>query len=1023
MALCGMSFSCSDDYDLDDTKPSFLGESIYNELQNRGNFTTMIRLIDDLDLTEVMRLTGSNTLFVAPDSAFNTFFRTTNWTKGASGTERVTCYEDLSNAQKRLLLKGAMLSNANVLEMLTTLSNSSEPIKNVCLRQESSLSLTDSIPFMKWNELPVNLNEGTLDDDGNVTNADIHYWDAYRDQSKGGIYLALDNTKTLMTHFLEAQLNEKNITHADVSFILNLDKKPGATPWTDEDTKNRSFIYDAEIIEQDVTCQNGYFNVLDKVLVTPSNMAEMIRTSPKTTLFSSILERFSAPYYDASLTREYKSLYDISQDSVYTKIYFASRGSNGAISTDPSGETLNTLYSSNLLDYDPGWNSYKVNNLTMEQDMAAMFVPNDDAVKKYFLSGAGESLITQYIGDTPNDEEHLQENLYKLPLNIVKPMVTNLMKESFIETVPSKYLTIMNDSKDQMFPTTSPESSSLTAYKANVDTVMLANNGVVYVLKSFPSPATYVSVMAPVLYNKGTQVINAVIHADDSYVNTNYANAPLRKYYSTYLLAMQSNFTLFAPTDEGLLNKGYYDPLNTLDNASGTRHNYWTFEKVNSTISGKVLPILAKRYSTMVKADVFSTSGSPNNQSAAGDNLESSTLGPRKKLMLIDMIDQHIIVHEDDEPNGIDGTKNFYVSRGNAPVYVQSMGSGTNNAGMVVKGGFQLYRANGQEGDDFNNFDCTVTQGFDQSKEGNGHTYFLDRPMQPSLYTVYEMLNENPDYSEFAELCGYFSPDNSEAMELLSEVFRYDADGKNLYTKDKDWLPIRNKYCIYAPNSKTDGARYTRTGSKLVRFFNNYRYSIFVPSNDAMEKAYNEAKLPRFTDILSEVFVLDADGSIVTDDNGKNRVNEYDKDKVQAEIACLINYLRYHFCDESFFVEKAGYSDSGEDAQSACIPSETYQTFNVKHEGGKLYLTDVTGSQITTSDYVNQLARDYELTKGSDNTSLKSNPYNISSSSYVSIHGLDGYMTFDSSLKGDFSKAWETTSKARAFVKKYSPKF
>ena len=32
----GLMFSCSDDYDLDDKKPSFLGGSIYDELEARG---------------------------------------------------------------------------------------------------------------------------------------------------------------------------------------------------------------------------------------------------------------------------------------------------------------------------------------------------------------------------------------------------------------------------------------------------------------------------------------------------------------------------------------------------------------------------------------------------------------------------------------------------------------------------------------------------------------------------------------------------------------------------------------------------------------------------------------------------------------------------------------------------------------------------------------------------------------------------------------------------------------------------
>ena len=60
LSTCGVTYSCSDDYDLDETKPSFLGQSIYDELNARGNFKTVIRLIDDLDYKEVLSKTYTN---------------------------------------------------------------------------------------------------------------------------------------------------------------------------------------------------------------------------------------------------------------------------------------------------------------------------------------------------------------------------------------------------------------------------------------------------------------------------------------------------------------------------------------------------------------------------------------------------------------------------------------------------------------------------------------------------------------------------------------------------------------------------------------------------------------------------------------------------------------------------------------------------------------------------------------------------------------------------------------------------
>ena len=65
----GGLMSCSD-YDLDETTPDGWGSSIYSWLDEQGNYTNTVRLIDDLGYREVLSKTGSKTLFVADDEAF-----------------------------------------------------------------------------------------------------------------------------------------------------------------------------------------------------------------------------------------------------------------------------------------------------------------------------------------------------------------------------------------------------------------------------------------------------------------------------------------------------------------------------------------------------------------------------------------------------------------------------------------------------------------------------------------------------------------------------------------------------------------------------------------------------------------------------------------------------------------------------------------------------------------------------------------------------------------------------------------
>ena len=85
--------------DLMDEDPAWLGSSIYDYLKSNGNYTNVVRMIDDLGYTEVLARTGSKTLFVADDDAYARFYNNRKWGVGS--------YEDLSVAQKKQLLYGS----------------------------------------------------------------------------------------------------------------------------------------------------------------------------------------------------------------------------------------------------------------------------------------------------------------------------------------------------------------------------------------------------------------------------------------------------------------------------------------------------------------------------------------------------------------------------------------------------------------------------------------------------------------------------------------------------------------------------------------------------------------------------------------------------------------------------------------------------------------------------------------------------------------------------------------------------
>ena len=126
-------------------QPEWLGNSIYARLEEYGNYQTTLRLINDLGQKDVLNETGSKTLFVADDAAYEEFFRNNPW--------GVRSYEQLTTAHKKLLLNSAMVNNAYLIELLSNVSGN-PPAEGQCMRRESAASVFDSISSIKAEEMP-----------------------------------------------------------------------------------------------------------------------------------------------------------------------------------------------------------------------------------------------------------------------------------------------------------------------------------------------------------------------------------------------------------------------------------------------------------------------------------------------------------------------------------------------------------------------------------------------------------------------------------------------------------------------------------------------------------------------------------------------------------------------------------------------------------------------------------------------------------------------------------------------------
>ena len=675
---------------------------------------------------------------------------------------------------------------------------------------------------------------------------------------------------------------------------------------------------------------------------------------------------------------------------MFEKHYYSARSTGGnRLDKDPYGAKISDYM---VLDYDPGWNQYYPEGQQLYTDMGAMFVPSDEVLEKYILpGGAGEFLMEAYA-KKENTKENLLYNVDQIPLRIIQKFVQNLMKSSFINTVPSKYITIMNDAKDPMFGNIE---GGVDGFRATIDTTLLANNGAVYVMNQVFAPAAYAAVSAPALVGKDMKIFNWAISADDSYI-TNPNSAPLNAFFSYYLLAMSSRFSFFIPTDDALGT--YYDEVTCQWTQPRVLSFYYSTRRADAAA-----PVKARAY----KWDPVTNE--------IGGSIPGSVSASQINNRLKDLLDSHIIVHSDAESKtGFGSLNQYYVTKGGSAVKISNREDGSLSSdfdqtqpGFYVQGGFQIDK------DSL----LTVTRTYDRREEttgyGNGMTYIIDRPIQTTMKSVYSVLEGEGETSPFYQFFNLCQID----ADLLTRAGVADSVKKQ---EDKD--TEIEKYTVFtsSQNGLTDN----------VRFFNSFRYTVYVPTNEAVLEAIGQG-LPTWDQISEVITNGEAEVQSATDAGMSEEeilalTRKY-KFKAQAMITCLVNFLKYHFQDNSVFADHNAVEATK--YETACINDETnrYRSVKISSTGNgtlsvrSVYSTDANGNDVegpvrnVTSDPTlkNIMTRDYTF-----NTKAK-NATTIETSSYAVVHQIDGVLNFKQLNNGRYDTDWATTTAARKFIAKY----
>jgi len=855
MVGMGANVSCTDD--VLTGQPSWLGNSIYERLQDDGNYTYVLKLIDDLDMREVLGHTGSKTLFAADDQAYEEWFKSNDW--------GVKNYSQLTAAQKKMLFNNSMINNAYLIELMSNVSGT-PPVEGKAMRRETATSIFDSVYVMRPEEMPRTL-----------------AWKNFKARGKS-IPIFKDATSAPMIHFLPAYMTYNKITSEDLSILTN----GQAT------SANEAWVNGKKVVERDITCKNGYIQKVSGVIESSPNMADILRQHPEMAKWSELVDRFSAPYYNAEGTREYNRIFN-NEDSVFTLRYFSKRSAGEEdLSRLPDGTTMAPAQ----LTFDPGWNHYMYAN-TMDYDLhydaGAMIVPTNEALENWW-NNEGRDLQDEY------------KEWDSIPDATLVKLINVNMLQVFSESVPSKFQYVLNDAKE-----------SLGITKDDVIACYMGCNGVIYLVNKVFAPAEYSSVAYPALAH--TSTMNVIYWAIE---NRNFL---------PYLLSMDSKYALLLPNNEAM--KYYLDPASYGSTSSVTSEDGESYA-VDAPQQIEFRYDRTKSAAERVQASRYNTTVDENGNITQGVRAQETVSRTVINRMLDDLMDQLIIVIADKSKTLEDYVSegySYFKTKGGTLIRVTDNGDGH----LAFEGGWQMEKKHKK---------LVSAAEFNKT---NGRSYMLDSQMPlGATKSLYMILKEHPEYKAFLEIL------ENDRCDLLS-------------------VKLSNKY---NPGS-------SKLGNKNLRLFDNYNYTVFIPTNESIAQLQAENKLPRPRDL--EDF-NEADESIVDSlclANGwygsqGERAMQNHKDSVQVAVKASLNaivsdFIRYHVMDRSVAIGMAPEANmSGNDYESMKRNPVTGRFFplTVDFDQTHISIKDVMGNirqVVKTEGLYNNICREYWF-NGTGNT-------------------------------------------------------
>jgi uncharacterized surface protein with fasciclin (FAS1) repeats len=356
-----------------------------------------------------------------------------------------------------------------------------------------------------------------------------------------------------------------------------------------------------------------------------------------------------------------------------------------------------------------------------------------------------------------------------------------------------------------------------------------------------------------------------------------------------YLLSMDSKYSLILPSNDAML--WYLDPYTYGSEKNGMEApNVLAFwyDPTRTSEAGKVR---AYRYEcTIDEKGQITIDESVSRKEVTDRDVISDCL---KRMM-----DQLIIVGD------VEDGHEYYKSKGGTPIRVFK----NDKNRLCFAGGWQIEHNQG-----------LPVNPSDIYQKNNGKSYIINDQMPLTTdQSVYLTLEKNEEFSKFLELMNY------DVADLFATTV------------------TKNNYA----------AGMQKKGSKNLKLLDNYNYTIYVPTNSAIQKLIDDGLLPTWEDYEAQTEEVWGSEELAV--------------KAQAMIKdIIVNFVRYHVQDHAILIGMAPENNKYENSFETMrrnLETGRFLPLIVNNEGNQMWVKDVLGNKrnvVKTDGLFNRICREY----------------------------------------------------------------